>query len=92
MTRWLRNRRSWAAGEFQDGKKITASKPLGDFEAQLTPHRFFRIHHSFLINLDRIKEFQRYNGSYVVMLNNAKLEVSHRRRKIFLEVIDDQVV
>ena len=43
----------------QDNTKIVASKPLGDFELQLTSHKFFRIHHSYLINLGRVKEFQR---------------------------------
>jgi len=75
-----------------DGKKIIASKPLGDFESQLSSHKFFRIHHSTLINLNHIKEFQRFNGGYVVMKNDAKLEVSHRKRKDFLEAVDDQVV
>lgn len=75
-----------------DGKKITASKPLGDFESQLSSHKFFRIHHSTLINLNRIKEFQRFNGGYVVMQNDAKLEVSHRKRKDFLDAIDDLIV
>jgi two-component system, LytTR family, response regulator len=75
-----------------DGKKLVASKPLGEFETQLNPHQFFRIHHSSLINLNRIKEFQRFNGGYVVMQNNAKLEVSHRRRKDFLDAINNFVV
>lgn len=75
-----------------DGKKIIASKPLGDFESQLFAHKFFRIHHSTLINLKHIKEFQRFNGGYVVMQNDAKLEVSHRKRKDFLNAIDDSVV
>jgi two-component system LytT family response regulator len=76
----------------QNGKKILASKPLGDFESQLNTQKFFRIHHSTLINLNHIKEFQRFNGGYVVMQNDAKLEVSHRKRKDFLDAIDDLVV
>lgn len=76
----------------RDGKKIVASKPLGDFEEQLVQYRFFRIHHSTLINLNFIKEIQRSNGGFVVMINGAKLEVSHRKRKDFLDAIDDSVV
>ena len=75
-----------------NGKKILASKPLGDFESQLSIHKFFRIHHSTLINLNHIKEFQRFNGGYVVMQNNEKLEVSHRKRKDILDAINDLVV
>lgn len=75
-----------------NGKKLVASKPLGDFEAQLSTRKFFRIHHSTLINLNHIKEFQRFNGGFVVMRNEAKLEVSHRKRKDFLDAINDSVV
>lgn len=73
----------------QDGSKMMASKSLGDFEAQLKNHRFFRIHHHFLINLSRIREFQRHDGGYVLMENNNRLEVSQRKRKDFLDAIED---
>jgi two-component system, LytTR family, response regulator len=76
----------------QNGKKIMSSKSLGEFESQLIPHRFFRIHHSTLINLNRVKEFQRFDGGYVVMEDNAKLEVSQRKRKDFLDTINHIVV
>jgi two-component system LytT family response regulator len=76
----------------QEGKKILASKSLGEFESQLTAGKFFRIHHSFLINLNHIKEFQRFDGGYAIMDNNAKLEVSQRKRKDFLDAINDMVV
>jgi len=75
-----------------DGKKIVASKSLGDFESQLNPHKFYRIHHSTLINLNRIKEFQRFDGGFVIMENNIKLEVSQRKRKDFLDTIDNSIV
>jgi two-component system LytT family response regulator len=40
-----------------DSKKIVASKTLGDFESQFEGKNFFRIHHSHLINMNRVKEF-----------------------------------
>jgi two-component system, LytTR family, response regulator len=69
------------------GRKLTASKTLGDFESQLATHSFFRIHHSYLINLNRVCEFQRFDGGYVMMEDNVRLEVSTRKRKEFLSVI-----
>jgi len=75
-----------------DGKNIFTSRTLGDFESQLSGENFFRIHNSFLINLNRIKEFQRNEGSYVLMENNIKLAVSQRRRKDFLDAIEKFVV
>ena len=76
----------------KDGGKMVASKPLGDFEVLLMNHRFFRIHHSYLINLNRIKEFQRHDGGYVIMENNMQLEVSRRKHNEFLDAIDRFVV
>src|SRR6186713_1369102 len=75
-----------------DGKKIVASKTLGDFENQFEGKNFFRIHHSFLINMNRVKEFQRHEGGYVMMENNIKLEVSQRKRKDFLDAISGFVI
>ena len=71
-----------------DGKKLVSSKPLGEFEAQLRGNRFFRIHHHFLINLNKVKEFQRHDGGFVTMENGKNLEVSQRKRKDFLDAIN----
>ncbi|HSB93941.1 MAG TPA: LytTR family DNA-binding domain-containing protein [Flavitalea sp.] len=73
------------------GKRILASKTLGDFESQLSSQYFFRIHHSILINLNHVREFQRSEG-YVVVDNNEKLEVSQRKRKDFLDAIDNFIL
>ena len=75
-----------------DGKKIVASKTLGDFENQFADKNFFRIHHSYLINMNRVKEFQRHEGGYVMMENNVKLEVSQRKRKDFMDAISNFVI
>ena len=75
-----------------DGKKMVASKLLGEFESQLRNYKFYRIHHSYLINLNRIKEFQRHDGGYVIMENNKQLEVSQRKRRDFLDAIQDRLL
>jgi two-component system LytT family response regulator len=76
----------------QDGRKMLASKALGEFESQLAGHKFMRIHHHFLINLNHVKEFQRQDGGYVIMENDKQLEVSQRKRKEFLDGIGDMLV
>ncbi|MGE5519970.1 MAG: LytR/AlgR family response regulator transcription factor [Candidatus Dadabacteria bacterium] len=76
----------------QDGRKMIASRSLGDFELQLAVHNFLRIHHSSLINLNWVKEFQRNDGGYVIMENGVKLEVSQRKRKDFLEAVQKMMV
>jgi two-component system, LytTR family, response regulator len=76
----------------KDDKKMMASKSLGDFETQLAPHKFFRIHHHYLINLNQVKEFQRQDGGYVILENNRQLDVSQRKRREFLEAIQDIII
>jgi two-component system LytT family response regulator len=75
-----------------DGRKLTASKPLYYFEVLLSNYRFFRIHHSFLINLNRVKEFQRNDGGYVILDNQTYLEVSRRKRSEFLDALNNFIV
>jgi two-component system LytT family response regulator len=75
-----------------DGKNILTSRTLGDFESQLSGKNFFRIHHSYLINLNRVREFQRFDGGYVMMENNIRLEVSTRKRKEFLSAIGEMLL
>ena len=37
-------------------------RPLGDLEEALKPHEFLRIHKSFLVNLDRVREVRTRAG------------------------------
>lgn len=75
-----------------DGQKLVSSKALGEFETQLGGNKFFRIHHHYLINLSRVKEFQRHDGGYVIMENNKELEISQRKRKDFLDTIQHIII
>ena len=75
-----------------NGQKLVSSKALGEFEAQLSANKFFRIHHHYLINLNKVKEFQRNDGGYVIMENGKELEVSQRKRKDFLDAIQHIIV
>ncbi|MGC3943153.1 MAG: LytTR family DNA-binding domain-containing protein [Chryseolinea sp.] len=68
-----------------DGKKYVVSRTLKEYEELLSEHDFFRIHNSFVINLNAIKKYVRGDGGYVVMNNDATLDVSKRRKEAFLE-------
>jgi two-component system LytT family response regulator len=76
----------------RNGKSTLTSRPLGEFELQLAEYNFFRIHHSYMINLNRVIEFQRQEGGYAVMENDVKLDVSQRRRKDFLEAMSNMTI
>jgi two-component system LytT family response regulator len=69
-----------------NGKKIVVSKVLKDIDEALSGPDFFRIHNSFLINLNRIKKFVRGDGGYVVMDNDTTISISRSRRQEFMEL------
>ncbi|MGF1636151.1 MAG: LytR/AlgR family response regulator transcription factor [Cyclobacteriaceae bacterium] len=68
----------------QDGSKVMVSKTLKEYEEMLSSNNFFRIHKSYLINLNEIKEYIRGEGGYVIMNNKASLDVSKRKKESFL--------
>jgi two-component system LytT family response regulator len=77
----------------QPPKRELASKTLKDFEEHLSAFNFIRVHRSYLINLQYVKEYQRSSfsdevdsdGGCVVMLNNAIIPVSRDKRKLLLK-------
>jgi two-component system LytT family response regulator len=67
------------------GKKIIASRTLGEYEQMFAEDNFFRIHRSHLINLEHVKKYIKGEGGYVVMSDNSQVEVSRRNKTDFLE-------
>jgi two-component system, LytTR family, response regulator len=70
-----------------DGRKFVVSRTLKEYEELLEDQDFFRIHNSFLINLNSLKKYIRGEGGQVVMNNNQTLDVSKAKKKSFLERI-----
>lgn len=67
-----------------DGKKYIVSRTLKEYEDMLGEHNFYRIHNSYLINLNAIKKYVRGEGGYVIMANDKSLDVSKRKKEGFL--------
>jgi two-component system LytT family response regulator len=68
----------------RDGKNYIVSKTLKEYEDLLSNYNFFRIHNSYLINLREIKKYIKGEGGYVVMSNEKSLDVSKRKKEVFL--------
>lgn len=68
------------------GKKILVSKVLKEIDETLAGHDFYRIHNSFLININHIKKYVRGDGGYVVMQNDETIGISRSRRQEFMEL------
>ncbi len=67
-----------------DDRKIVITKKLKEVHALLPSDQFFRIHNSYVVNLNKIKEFYKADA-YVIIENNHKIPVSRQKKSEFLE-------
>ena len=65
-------------------QRIVASKSIIDYELLLEDNFFCRIHKSYLVNLVHVKEYIRGEGGSVILTNGKEIEVSRRKKEIFL--------
>lgn len=70
---------------FSGGKKKTICKTLKHFDEILAEAGFFRIHKSYLINMEHVTGFRRGKGGYVQLSNGDELEIAVRRKQDFLQ-------
>lgn len=81
-------RRSYSRFALPDNRYIVTSKALLNYEAILISQNFFRIHKSYLINLNHVEQYIRGAGGVVVMSNGMELDVSRRKKDDFLKRIN----
>ncbi len=67
-----------------NGKKHTSSYSLKEYETTLSEKMFFRVHHSYIINLTHIKSYHRGDGNYITLSDNTEIPLARRKKKEFL--------
>ena len=70
-----------------DGKKIMSSRNLGEYSNILDKNYFFRIHHSYIINLRYIIKISKKDGYFCEFPNGIILPVAKRRQDDFNKFI-----
>ncbi|MCF3110836.1 LytTR family DNA-binding domain-containing protein [Niabella sp. CC-SYL272] len=68
-----------------NGSTLCSSKPIFEYETLLEDSSFVRVHKSFLVNLEHIKEYIRGEGGSVLMSNGHEVEVSRRKKEVFIK-------
>ena len=71
----------------QNGEKIIVSKSLKDYEKILPEHQFFRIHQSYLVNIQYVKKVLKEDGGSVLMPSGTQLPISRRKKEAFLNLL-----
>jgi len=64
----------------KDGKKIVASRNLGEYENIIDKNLFFRIHNSYIVNLKHVVSINKRDGVYCEMINRISLPIAKRRQ------------
>jgi len=80
--------KSTYAHTFENQFLVDAS--LGDLEDRLVREGFVRVHRSFVVNLDKVKEILRQDGAYVVVAGDrdeTHIPVARRQVKGFREAV-----
>lgn len=81
---------SYCNFHFADGRKILVSRKIKEFETLLQPTGdFFRTHRSYIINLNKIKQYVKSDGGYIVMSNNKSVSISRELKDDFLSKIQN---
>lgn len=69
---------------FANRPSICASKPIHEYEELLADCNFVRVHKSFVVNLEHVKEYIRGEGGSVILSNNNEVEVSRRKKDMLM--------
>lgn len=70
-----------------DKSKLTITRTLKETEALLDPGQFFRIHHSHIINLEKIRKYHRRHGGLTELTDGSLVEVAASRKQELLNLL-----
>ena len=70
-----------------NNQKEMLSKKLKELEAQVNSS-FFRVHNSYLVNINYIKEFVKNEGLYLVLENGTTIPVSRAKKTELQELLN----
>lgn len=72
-------------------RKITATKTLKWVDELMHEHHFFRVHDSYLINLNHIIKYKKGGeGGVVELTDKMEADVARRRKDLFLKALSER--
>jgi two-component system LytT family response regulator len=71
-----------------NGNQIMVSTTLKYYQDLLREFGFFRVHKSYLINLEHVQRFEKAEGGFIILSNDQKVPVASRKREELLELFD----
>ncbi|MBK6978179.1 MAG: response regulator transcription factor [Cytophagaceae bacterium] len=68
----------------ENGQKLFLTQILKNIEEKLPKSIFYRVHNSFVVNLNKVREYQKNEG-YLVLTNGKHVPVSRNKKNLFIE-------
>ncbi|MCP9767478.1 DNA-binding response regulator [Lacihabitans sp. LS3-19] len=68
----------------ENGQKLFLTQILKQIEEKLPKNLFYRVHNSYVVNLNKVREYQKNEG-FLVLTNGKKVPVSRTKKSLFLE-------
>jgi two-component system, LytTR family, response regulator len=73
---------------FTNAEPMLVSKNLKEYGDILEPLGFLRTHHSFLVNTDKIKLFDKTDGGVLVLDGGFTIPVSQRKKEYVMQMLE----
>ncbi|MBS1933270.1 MAG: response regulator transcription factor [Bacteroidetes bacterium] len=70
-----------------NGQQLLISRTLKEIEDLLSIHPFFRVHHSFLVNLSYATRYIKGEGGSLILQDNLEVPVARRKKEDLLKLI-----
>jgi two-component system, LytTR family, response regulator len=68
-----------------NGEPLTSTRIIREYEELLPGNIFYRVHNTHIINLNKVQNYHKGRGGYVLMEDGTSIEVAFRRREDFLK-------
>lgn len=75
-----------------NGKSYMVCKNLKTFSEKLPHEDFYRVHKSYVINVNSIAKYIKSDGGYLVLDNGMNVPVSVRKREGFTKMMEEVVL
>jgi len=75
---------------FIDKSKMVVSKTLKEVEEMLVHYNFYRIHHSYIINLKQVNRYMKIDGGFIEMTGGTQLPISRQRKEELMNTLTNR--
>ena len=86
---WIEGQGAYSKIVFTNNESILMSTNIGEVEERLLGRGFFRIHNSYIVNINQVNEYKRLGSHNLIMSDGKVLTISRRRKEDFLKTMNE---